>query len=124
MAISIRTRPNPTRMAYNHQQSLPSIINSSLHSNGNIIQTYPAELPPMAVLPENVRTAIDEYRPIHRNYWPLSQRYSNYRDFTEYQAREFILGRIAGDGYSSPTQLHHVDNRISTFSDRTNVKSK
>ena len=63
---------------------------------GNITQAYPTELPPTAVFNGIVGIAIEDYRPIHRSEWPLGQRYQNYRHFTEYQAREFILGRIAG----------------------------
>ena len=63
---------------------------------GNIIQAFPIALPPTATLTELVRTTAEDYRTILRAEWPQGQRFRNYRNFNEYQAREFILGRMAG----------------------------
>ena len=63
---------------------------------GNIIQASPTELPSITTLTELVQSALNEYRAIHRAEWPQGQRYRHYQNFNEYQAREFILGRMAG----------------------------
>ena len=90
---------------------------------GNITQAYPVELPPRAVIEGIVEAAIEEYRPIHRNEWPQGQRYQNYRQFTEYQTREFILGRIAGWLLVTNT-LPQSRHQTLTSSDRMNEKWK
>ena len=79
-----------------NDQYRPAYIALFTRIIGNIIQAFPTELPPTAALTELVRTATEEYRAIHRAEWPQGQRYRNYRNFNEYQAREFILGRMAG----------------------------
>lgn len=97
MAIQIRSISSPTRMEHDPQWSLSTRLHRTFHSDYRKHHTsFPTELPPTATLNKIVQTVTEEYRTIDRAEWPQGQRYRNYQNFSEYQAREFILGRIAG----------------------------
>ena len=64
---------------------------------GNLAQIFPNGPHPNASFAKIVQNAINEYRPYHRENWPQDPCYDNYRELTDYQTRELLLGKI--DGY-------------------------
>lgn len=96
MEVQIRTNLSLTRMEYDHQRSLSNCIYCSLYSNHRKHHTsIPCRIATYGNTQWNYPDC-NQRIPTNPSQWmALGQRYRNYQNFNEYQAREFILRRIA-----------------------------